>query len=174
MPTDPHCNEVEAHLVEALLARAEAEPADLEHAETCPACGPSLHELASLRAGLEAWSADAASPELAASTRRAVAERRPSTLAAPVPELPAGFGRELARLLGAALAPLPLVLLWNVSLVLLGGRVLGAVLPEALISVLGVGYVVAAAGWLALVYGSLPILAHQRAQRRSGLQEASS
>ena len=172
MPTESACGEVEARLIEALLARREGDARDLAHSETCPTCRRSLLELRSLRAGLEAWTAEAPAPALAEHTRRAVAGRgRPAT---PFPALPVGFGRELVRLFGAALAPLPLVLLWNAGFFFLAGRLLGRVLPEAMLTVLGVGYAVAAAGWLALVYGSLPLVAHERARRRSGLLEASS
>jgi hypothetical protein len=172
MPTETPCEEVEARLVEALLARTQPTAQDCAHAAACPSCGPALDELRTLRRALDA----AAEPEprpalLAAAWRGAVAELEraraaPAPAKAPIQGVPLGFHRELGRLLGGALAPLPLVLLWNVALLALGQRLLAGWVPAPVLSMLAVGYVLAAAGWIALLYGSIPLVAHRRVQRR--------
>jgi hypothetical protein len=172
MPGEPSCAEVEARLVEALLARLEPDPRDRTHAAGCPDCGRAQAELQGLRQAFDTMPQAEPSPELVALTQRCASAElarakliRPA-LKAPIYGLPVGFRRELARLLGGALAPLPLVLLWNLALLALVQRLLAGWVPAPLLSVLLIAYMVAAAGWIALVYGSIPLVAHQRVQRR--------
>lgn len=79
---------------------------------------------------------------------------------------PVGFRRELARLLGAALVPAAGVLALNALLFLHGPALLDRWLPEALATALPAAYAFGALGWLSLVVGSLPFLAHRRATAR--------
>ena len=74
------------------------------------------------------------------------------------------------RILASAAAALPLVLLWNFAVLSLGGELLAGLLPATLLGGLGAAYVLAAGGWLAVVYGSIPFVAHGQARRR--LREA--
>jgi hypothetical protein len=167
---DPVCTDRQARLVEALLAHAEPDRTDLDHARTCAACAASLSSLRDLRRDLDAWTPVEPPPALVSGTWRRLREALAVPAPAPSRELPrglpVGFRRELARLLSVALAPLPLVLLWNVGLVLAAERLLSGLVPSPLLGLLGFAYAAAAAGWLALLYGSLPFLAHGRAQRR--------
>jgi len=81
--------------------------------------------------------------------------------------VPEGFRRELAWLLVVAVAPLPLVVLWNAALLAVGDRLLAGLLPAPLLSALAAAYVLSAAAWLSLLYGSLPFVAQRRAERRA-------
>jgi hypothetical protein len=100
-----------------------------------------------------------ASAELRAGAHSAPAKR-------PHPALPTGFTRELGRLLGASALSLPLFLLWNLAILWLGRELLVAWLPASLTWGLAGAYVFGAIGWLALVLGTLPVLAHRRALLR--------
>ena len=80
--------------------------------------------------------------------------------------IPAGFKRELARLLGASALSLPLYLLWNLGILTLGREILLIWLPASYTWALAGVYVFGAVGWLALVMGTLPVLAHRRALLR--------
>ena len=81
--------------------------------------------------------------------------------------LPAGFGPELARLLGSALPALTLGLLWAALLLRLGPGWLGAWLPAGLALALVVSQGIAALSALGLVTASLPLVAHRRALLRT-------
>ena len=100
-----------------------------------------------------------ASAELRAGAHAALAQRGHAAL-------PTGFARELARLLGASALSLPLFLLWNLAILWLGRELLEAWLPASLTWGLAGVYVFGAIGWLALVLGTLPVLAHRRALLR--------
>ncbi len=100
--------------------------------------------------------------ELAAAAPAVQIRRVPAT------GLPAGFVPELLRLLGATAAPLALVVAWNTLVVVLGPRLLAGWLPAPLALAVVVAYGLGALGWLALVYGSLPLVAHHRALARQG------
>ncbi len=80
--------------------------------------------------------------------------------------VPTGFKRELARLLGASALSLPLFLLWNLAILSLGREILATWLPPSFTWSLAGAYVLGAIGWLALVVGTLPVLAHKRALLR--------
>lgn len=83
--------------------------------------------------------------------------------------VPDGFKRELARLLGASALSLPLFLLWNLAVLWLGGEILATWLPASFTWGLAAAYLFGATGWLALVLGTLPVLAHRRALLREGV-----
>ena len=100
-----------------------------------------------------------ASAELRAGARSALPQRSHSLV-------PAGFKRELARLLGASALSLPFFLLWNLAVIWLGQEILAIWLPASFSwGLIGV-YAFGAIGWLALVLGTLPVLAHRRALLR--------
>lgn len=114
-------------------------------------------------------------PEPSDALVSATLERASALLRSPVPiprhaEIPVGFKRELAKLFATVSAPLVLVLGWNAFVLLrLPGWLaawLPAWMPDSLAWALPAAYVLGAAGWLALVFGSLPLIAHRRAWQR--------
>ena len=122
---------------------------------------------------LDAWAAPAPPRELVQRTLGAArAELRAERAVAGLPAhvVAAGFERELLRLLAAAAPALLVAVAWNLLVLLRGPALLDAWMPSLLAWALPVAYVLGAAGWLALVLGSLPVLAHRRAHRR--VQEA--
>ena len=174
MTPEGRCAEVEDRLIQSLLARSEPEAEDRAHARDCAACGPLLLELTILRGLLDHANVAVDAPESVAHATLARAHsllasrRQGAPLPARVPGgLPEGFSAECLRLLGAALVPFPLVVAWNLAFLALGEQLLGSFLPPALLATVGVAYVAAAAGWSALLYGSIPILAHRRVQQRT-------
>jgi hypothetical protein len=56
--------------------------------------------------------------------------------------------------------------LWNALVILMAPALLSQWLPSGVASGLVAVYAFAALGWLALVYGSLPFVAHRRALAR--------
>lgn len=174
MPTDSlRCAEVEARLVECLLARRAFSEVDHAHAAGCPACGTILQELRELAEALDGWSGREPPPELLATTWHQVSARlaeAPSagfrSIQGELASLPVGFARECLRLLGGALLPLPFVVAWNLVVLALGQQLLGGLLPSSLLAALALGYGLAAAGWIALIYATIPFAAHWRALRR--------
>jgi hypothetical protein len=164
--TSERCEAVQGRLSDAVLAREAAATTDRQHAGRCERCGAHARALERLGRALAADADEGASDALVAVTlARARAEllRRDAARAAPL----SGFRHELGRLVGLALLPLPLVLLWNAAVLGFGGEILGVVLPDALVRALGAGYVLAGATWLACLYGSLPVVAHRMLRRRS-------
>ena len=109
--------------------------------------------------GLVSRTLQLASSELRAGTQSALQQRDHTFV-------PTGFKRELARLLGASALSLPLVLLWNLAILSLGREILATWLPASFTWSLAGAYVLGAIGWLALVVGTLPVLAHKRALLR--------
>jgi hypothetical protein len=86
---------------------------------------------------------------------------------APVrPGLAPGFGRELARLLALTAAPLALLVLVNAAIVWNAPGWLADWLPAPLLALGAAAWAFGALGWLALVWGSLPFVAHRRALTR--------
>lgn len=166
------CSEVEQRLVEAWLLRTPATTEDVAHAISCAGCHALRASLGEIGEVLATLDASGASDALVRHTQRrvraelaAAKERIDEEAQANEAQLPAGFGRECARLLAAALAVLPLVLGWN-WLVVSGLRsVLVTVLPEPLLGVVAGAYFASLAGWLAFLYGSIPFVAHRRARR---------
>ena len=157
MATERSCEHVREGLEEALLARDEIGRAEREHLGQCPDCAAAADRLRSLAAALDSLPAPEPRPELLAATRaRARAALAP----------PAGFGTELLRVFAGAAAVLPFVVLWNWAVLAVGEELLAPFLPAPLLAALAAGWVLAASGWLALLYGSIPFLAHRRALRR--------
>jgi len=160
------CTTVQGRLTDALLARADAAASDREHAERCEACGAVARGLGRLGEALAADAPEDASDGLVSLTlvrARAELAGRAAARAAPA----AGWRRELGRLVGVSLLPLPLVLAWNAAVLGLGGELLAGLVPGALLRALAAGYVVAGVTWLACLYGSLPVVAHRLARRRA-------
>jgi hypothetical protein len=163
------CDAVQERMTEALLdQRAPAAP-DLLHAEGCLACAACRDELAALRAGLDAEPSPELPAGLAAQVRRRALEELARGGVPARAGLPLGFGRELGRILAGAVAALPLVLAWNAAVLVFGGELLRGLLPNGLAIALAAAYALAAAGWLAVLFGALPLVAYGQARRR--LQE---
>ncbi len=123
--------------------------------------------LAELAAELDRYEVAEPSDALVSATL----ERSSALLRGPVPTprhaaIPTGFKRELTRLLAAAAVPLVLVVAWNAFVLLNAPEWLATWLPASLAWALPAAYVLGAAGWLALVFGSLPLVAHRRAWQR--------
>jgi hypothetical protein len=81
-----------------------------------------------------------------------------------------GFWRELLRLAAPAVAALPVVVAVDAAVAWAAWLLLSAWLPawapRELAVLVPALFVFGAAGWLALFWGALPVLAHQRVQRR--------
>ncbi len=129
-------------------------------------------ELRALSPELDRWVVAEPGAELVDATLR----QARALLADPVPApthatIPSGFKRELAKLLAAAVPPLIVVLAWNAFVLLRAPewleRWLPAWLPDSLAWALPAAYALGALGWLALVFGSLPVFAHRRAWLRT-------
>jgi len=133
------------------------EPIDRELARLAP----SLDSLEAPQPseGLVSHTLQLASAELRAGRQSALQQRGHAVV-------PAGFKRELARLLGASALSLPFFLLWNLAVLWLGREILAAWLPVSFTWGLAGAYAFGAIGWLALVLGTLPVLAHRRALLR--------
>jgi hypothetical protein len=133
------------------------EPIDRELAQLAPSLD-SL-EVQQPSEGLTSLTLQLASAELRAGTQSALRQRGHASV-------PTGFKRELARLLGASALSLPLFLLWNLAVLSLGREILAGWLPASFTWGLAGAYAFGAIGWLALVLGTLPVLAHRRALLR--------
>lgn len=132
-------------------------------------------ELRALAPALDAWNVDDPPDALIERTMNQARQLLHAPTAVPSHEaIPKGFKRELAKLLATIVPPLALVLAWNAFVLFRGPELLGewlpAWLPSSLAWALPMAYVLGAAGWLALVVGSLPLFAHRRAWNRT--QEA--
>jgi hypothetical protein len=129
-----------------------------EHLET---------ELARLAPRLDELQVGEPPTALVERTLRAARLELARTPAAPVSQpLPAGFKRELVRVLSLTAAPGALAIVWNALVILVAPALLSQWLPEGIAGALVAAYAFAALGWLALVYGSLPFVAHRRALMR--------
>ncbi|HYB13655.1 MAG TPA: hypothetical protein VEG67_09290 [Myxococcota bacterium] len=165
------CREARAALEDAFLDRRTPGAEVRAHLDSCTSCREVEVELRTLSEALLGLAAESPPERLLARTvLRGRAELAPGSLAragtGPLgPRLPRGFGGELLRLLGVATAALPLVLAWNALVIHVGGRLLGGVVPEPVLSVLAGAYLASVAGWLAFLYGSIPFVAHRRVQR---------
>jgi hypothetical protein len=129
-------------------------------------------ELAALAPLLDRPQAPAASPALVDRTLRLAAAELARTpalvpgVAAAEQRLPAGFRRELARLLAASLPALALGAVWAALLLRLGPDWLGAWLPAGVALALVGAQLFAGLSALGLVSASLPLVAHRRALLR--------
>jgi hypothetical protein len=138
-----------------------SDPRDEEIARGLRELGPAL----------DTWTVDEPTPELMSGTllrARGELGRPPAlaTSAAAERPMPVGFKRELLRLVTATLPALVLVVAWNLLILTRAPEMLAAWLGEPLAMALVGAYVVGATGWLALTYGTLPMLAHRRARLR--------
>lgn len=166
MRTEPICREVQTRLTDAFLAHRGPDAGDLAHTRACPACAAHRAELRALADALDRAPAPELRPELAAALRRRADEELAvaSPIAGPAEAaLPAGYHRELARLLLWAALPLPALVLWYAALFRLGGSLLANLLPHFLVVAIGLAFAAGATSWLALIYGSIPFVAHRRA-----------
>lgn len=150
MPTEPFPQELRA--IEAFLARDED-----ALARATQGAAELEEELRLLARGLE--------------TPQAPAPLMSATLHAARVELAArrdtgALLRGLLRLVLATALPVALVVTGNLALLQLAPELLARWLPEPLPRLLPGAYVFGALGWLALVYGSLPALAHIEVTRR--------
>jgi hypothetical protein len=170
MKDDSRCPEIEAQLIEAFLARREVGDAEAAHSEGCARCGAARAELSRLGNVLSLPVAELESDRagaILAAARAALDETSRSVRPDAAAALPPGFGRELARLLGFAALPLPLLVLAYAGLANVGGTLLRDLLPPFLAPVVGLALAVSAASWLGLAYGALPFVAHYRTHRRA-------
>jgi hypothetical protein len=171
--SETRCEAVQERLTESWLGRRAGAADDRAHAAACPLCRAHAATLEQLGEALDGVAAPAPPPEQQAALetrlreelRRAGAARAPEVVPARA-ALPRGYRRELARLLLAAVAPLPLVLLWNVGVLVLGSELLRGIVPDSLVNLLGALYAIAAAGWLAILYGAIPLVAHRQVTQR--------
>lgn len=165
------CDGVVDRLDAALLSRRAPDASDLSHADGCSACGAHLAALRDALGALDAARVAPLDPERARAIRLRVARELASDHAAralaPRPAaLPDGYLREVARILGWAALPLPLVVLGYLELFRLGAALLGRWLPEAAVLTIGALAALGAASWLAAVYGSIPFVAQRRMAAR--------
>jgi len=160
---------VQARLTDDFLGHRQPEAGDLAHAQACHGCGAHRAELCSLAEALDGAPAPELHPELAAALHRRATEEL--AIASPIPGpaeagLPPGYHRELARLLLWTSLPLPALLLWYAALFRIGGSLLADLLPGFLVVMIGFAFAAGATSWLALIYGSIPFVAHRQAVRR--------
>lgn len=163
------CAGVQERMTDALLDHRDPTAPDLLHAEGCAACAACRDELAAVRAALDAGPEPMLPAARLAEVRRLAAAELARGASPAGARLPAGYGRELGRVLAGALAALPIVLAWNAAVLLLGGELLAGLVPRGLAVGLATAYGVAAAGWIAFLFGALPLVADGQARRR--LQE---
>jgi hypothetical protein len=167
--TEPICREVRTRLTDDFLAHRQPDAGDLAHARACPACGAHRADLRALAEALDSAPAPELRPELASAVQHRAAEAL--AVASPIPRpaeagLPPGYRRELARLLLWTALPLPALLLWYAVLFRVGGSLLAGLLPDFLVVAIGFALASGATSWLALIYGSIPFVAHRQAVRR--------
>ncbi len=175
MPTDTTCANTAERLESAFWSRAPSSATDAAHAAACPACGELMAALETLADSLAADHPPTLSTERARSIRQLAAReltvsvlstKKPITWEAMQREgLPSGYLRELVRILGWALLPLPLVLFSYVQFFQFGGALLEQVLPGWGVVAVGIAAASGAASWLAVVYGSIPLVAYRRLSR---------
>jgi len=132
---------------------------------------PIDRELAQLAPSLDSLEVSQPSEDLVRHTLQlASAELRAGPQPAPQQRghavVPTGYKLELARLLGASALSLPFFLLWNLAVLWLGREILASWLPASFGWGLAGAYAFGAIGWLAVVLGTLPFLAHKRALLR--------
>ena len=141
------------------LAFGRSDPEVARHVATCDVCRadvPALRHVATALAAAEAPSPPAA---LAARVRAAAApllarHARVATL------------RTVARAVGAAMLPLPLVLLVDLYVLRAAYDALRAVFPAALSLYFVLNYTTLLAVLLTLAYGAVPLLAERQARLR--------
>lgn len=122
-------------------------------------------ELRALASELDSFRAPAPPRQLLASTLALAKRELRASVAART--LPAGYRRELARLLAAAGPALAIAGIGTLGLVKALPAQLEAFLPEPLAWAAALAYVSTVSLWLAVCAGSLPLLAHRRATLRA-------
>lgn len=169
MPTDIDCAHVSERLEAAFWSRASLTETDAAHAAGCPACGELMQALETLADSLATPRPPPLGADRARSIRQLAARELSGSVFATRPvsheRLPSGYAREVVRILAWALLPLPLVLFAYVQFFQLGGALLGRILPDWGIVVVGIAAASGAASWLAVVYGSIPLVAYRRMSR---------
>ena len=169
MSIDAHCDEAQERLTDAAFEGREVSKADRLHTDECERCRAHRADLVALTQMLDFT--PPLSVERAAAVRRNVAleltrsapDTRRATAGA---DLPREYPRELARILAWAAIPLPLVLFIYLQLFRLGGALLSEFLPQLAVNAVGAAAALCAASWLALVYGSIPFVAHHKVSSR--------
>lgn len=162
----PRCVAVQERIADAFFARATVAETDRSHTAGCAACARVAREVGALGDAFAFDETPDASDALVHQTLER-ARREMSRRDAAHATVPEGFGREVGRLVGAALIPLPLVLAWNAAILIYGGELLAGLVPASLLQALGAAYVLSGATWLGCLYGSLPLVAHRRMHRRA-------
>jgi hypothetical protein len=170
MPIDSPCRHTAERLEAAFWSRTSPRAEDSTHAATCPGCGELMKGLEAIADSLAAHSLPLLSVDRARSIRQLASRELAGSSVATKPvashplrsgELPNGYSRELVRILAWALLPLPLVLFVYVQAFQIGGALLGRVLPDWAVLAVGIAAVSGAASWLAVVYGSIPLVAYR-------------
>jgi hypothetical protein len=126
------------------------------HVAGCARCREDEHLVRAVTSALAASTVPEPPPGLAAHVLRAAEPLLGRRAAWPT----------LARALGVALVPLPLILWFNWLLVRSAERVLSSVLPSSLSFYVVLNYSILLALLLALTYGAVPILAERQARGR--------
>jgi hypothetical protein len=132
---------------------------DAAHLAACPECAAERPAVARVAAALSADTAPAPPPALAARVRRAAGpllERNAHRLA----------WRALARALGAALLPLPVILFLDVQALRAAYALLRSVLPDGLSLYVVFNQAATVTLLLALSYAAIPILAERQVRLR--------
>jgi predicted anti-sigma-YlaC factor YlaD len=146
-----------------LFADAGSDPRVAAHLAACADCRERAPALAAVARAFAAEPATVVPAGLGASVLRAA-----TPLLARHARRAAGW--RLARALGAALLPLPLIVFLDVGLLTTAYRVLSTVLPHGLSLYLVFNHAALIALLLALTYGSIPLLA---ARQGGGFAEES-
>lgn len=165
MPTDPACTDVVERIEAAFWSHTAIQRADLAHADSCASCADLIATLEALARSFSTSGVQELGTDRARSIRFLVARELASSTSSrevEAPSLPTGYLRELFRILGWAMLPLPLVLFVYVQLFQFGGALLGQILPDWGVLVVGITAASAAASWLAIIYGSIPLVAYRR------------
>lgn len=171
MPIDATCTHTAERLEAAFWSRTSPRAADVTHAAACPACSELMGALEMLAESLAAHQPPPMSADRIRSIRQRTARELTGSRFATNPlsprslqsdPLPSGYARELVRILAWALLPLPLALFTYVQFFQIGGALLGRVLPDWAVVAVGIAAISGAASWLAVVYGSIPLVAYRR------------
>jgi hypothetical protein len=145
------CDDV---LLRVLLGATPDGP-DLRHVESCARCAREVPQARALGRGLAAYAVPEPPRGLSA---RVVAAARPILARARRPAF-----APLARALGAALLPLPVIVAANVVALRAAHHALGLVLPAALTSYLVFHWVALIVLLLGTTYAAVPLLAARQA-----------
>lgn len=148
------CDDV---LAAALLGATPTDAARA-HASGCDRCRRELDDVRALGARLAAWVPRPPSPALTNAVLRAAAPL--------LGQVRRARWRDVARAVGAALVPLPLVVAFDVLVVRRLHAALAALLPAGLSAYLVFNYAAMLALLLAATYAAVPLLAERQARGR--------